>query len=402
MSQLSKTKVPMAYIVLFFFALATMNVINRYYYFAYIAVGLFCIKQNRRFKLDAGPVAMLFLLAASWVLFSPESTASIFGLIKPFTYLLCYIVGNSLLDDDINYGKDKTPLKLFYITVTAVATGSLAHYLLNWVTNRNYGSRNTIDIWVGTEMAATGQAALACLPLGLAIACLFIKTGKKIKIASIAAILLILGYNLVLSGRTLLIMFAVIVLVALFHKLSTLKEGRARLIALFIAIILLIVFVYQTNLFNVRSYIEGSPLYDRFFSDKSDEDVEDDERLDRKIYYLKNFDRHLFGGAHLLEEIGYSHDIILDTHDEGGIFAFVGMLGYLFISLGHLVRCLKDKSLSFEFRNIVLCVYVIVYLEFMVEPILQGMPWLFATFCLIDGYVARVVKHNKMIQSKVR
>ena len=90
-------------------------------------------------------------------------------------------------------------------------------------------------------------------------------------------------------------------------------------------------------------------------------------------------------------------DIFLDTYDEAGIFAFLGILGYILISINHLCKCISDDTLDFGFRQIVLCVYVICYIEFMVEPILQGMSWFFASFCLIDGYVSRILRHNKNV-----
>ncbi len=398
MKQISKIRIPIVYIMLMFFAFATMNLVNRYNYFVYIALIFFCLKPMRRFKLDAAPIILLFILGLSWMLFSTFTTGSIFGLIKPFTYLLCYMIGASMMNDDDDYGKDKMPLKLFYIMVTAVSAGSMVHYLLNWIINVGSQDRNTMDIWTKAVMAATGQAALACLPLGLAVACLFIETNKKIKIASIITIILVLGYNLILSGRTLIIMFLVIVAAAFLYNLSTQKKGRVRMVLLIIAAIFLIIYIYRSNFLNIRTYIESSPIYERFFLEDSSQQLDEDGRINKKLYHLENMSRFLFGGAHIREEIGYSHDIILDTYDEAGVFALVGVVGYLLISFVHFVKCLKDKSLPIAFRNIVLCVYLIIYMEFMVEPTLQGMPWLFATFCLIDGYVSRVISHNRFMK----
>ena len=402
MRQLSKTRMPIVYITLLLFALATMNVIGRYYYFVYIALIFFCLKPKRKFKVDMVPVLLLSLLGLSWVLFSPTTTISIFGLVKPFTYLLCYIIGSSMIDDDDGYGSDKTPLKLFYIMVTAVSIGSFCHYLINWFTNFGSSDRNTIDICTGEPMGATGQAALDCLPLALAIALLFSETSKKIKITSIITVVLVLGYNLILSGRTLIIMLLVIVAVAFLYNMSMQKKSRMRLILIITVAIILLVYIYQSNLFNVRTYVENSPIYERFFLEDSNQGIDEDSRMRKKLYHLENMDRYIFGGAHIRQEIGHAHDILLDTYDESGVFALVGMIGYLLVSIVHLVKCLTNKSLPFEFRNIILCVYVTVYIEFMVEPILQGMPWLFATFCLIDGYVSRILRYNKVLRLQRR
>ena len=398
MKQISKIRIPIVYIMLMFFAFATMNLVNRYNYFVYIALIFFCLKPMRRFKLDAAPIILLFILGLSWMLFSTFTTGSIFGLIKPFTYLLCYMIGASMMNDDDDYGKDKMPLKLFYIMVTAVSAGSMVHYLLNWIINVGSQDRNTMDIWTKAVMAATGQAALACLPLGLAVACLFIETNKKIKIASIITIILVLGYNLILSGRTLILMFLILLAAGFLHNFSMQKKGKIRLVIIIAAVIALLIYAYQSNLFNVRTYIEDSPIYQRFFNEDSSMEIDQDTRMEAKLYHLQNMGRYLFGGANIKKEFGYAHDILLDTYDEAGVFALIGIIGYLLVSFVHLLKCLKDKSLPFAFRNIVLCIYTVVYLDFMIEPILQGMPWLFATFCLIDGYVSRVISHNRFMK----
>ena len=100
MKRLSNTRMPIVHVTLLLLGLAAMNVIGRYYYFTYIALIFFCLKPNRKFKVDIVPVILLFLVGLSWVLFSPATSLSIFGLIKPFTYVLCYIIGASMLDDD--------------------------------------------------------------------------------------------------------------------------------------------------------------------------------------------------------------------------------------------------------------------------------------------------------------
>ena len=107
---------------------------------------------------------------------------------------------------------------------------------------------------------------------------------------------------------------------------------------------------------------------------------------------------HWWGGANIRAEYGYAHDIFLDTYDEAGVLAFIAISVYMLITLSHLIKCIRDDSLPFTFRQTVICLYVGVYIEFMVEPILQGMPWMFALFCLIDGYVARLLRHNKKVK----
>ncbi len=375
-------------VVMLLLFLATLNTINRYYYFIFIAFGLFLLRPGRKVNLNAA-VIPLFILALSWVVFAPSATDSVFGPLKPFAYMLSYILGYSLLSDAEQAPDGALSFKPFYQLIGAVAAGPFVHYLLNWLKNGNAEDRNTIDFWSNIALAATGQAALACLPLAVAVACLFIKVGKGLKFVSIVALGAILLYNLILAGRTLLVLLVIVVAVAFLYRLLY-RKGRFWAIALMAVTIAAILFAFRANVFGIRDFVESSALYTRFFG-KFGMGVTEDGRLDRKLFFLNNLMDYPFGGAHMRSYVGYAHDIFLDTFDEAGVFALLAVVAYIFMSLGRMLRCIFDKAISFEFRMVVLCVYVVLYVEFMVEPILQGMPWLFAAFCLIDGYVARLL-----------
>ena len=395
----AKGKLTLTHILLIMVCFAAMNVINAYYYFIIIAIGIFCLTPHIKVHIDPLPVAMLLILAVAWVAFSPSVSTSIFSIIKPFIYVLCYILGSSLLPRDTDFSKDKVPYKLFYLVVLAIASGTFIHYLLNWLTNIGSLDRNTIDFWTGTVIVATGQASLACIPMALSIACLFSKSGKRIKIVSAIVLAIVMLYNLILSGRTLIFMALGLAVLAFMHRFLRQKKGKVRLIIITVLVIFAVLIAYQNNLFGIKTVVEDSPIYDRFFSDNHQKELDDDVRMDRKMYYINEMENYLWGGTNLRKMYGHAHDIFLDTYDEAGIFAFIGVTVYMLVTLVHLLKCLTYKSFTFEFRQIVLCIYVAIYLEFMIEPILQGIPWLFALFCLIDGYVSRLILHKKHIKN---
>ena len=389
----------LTYLVLAFVCFAAMNVINRYYYFIFIAMALFCLTPNRKVRVEPGACFPLLVIALSWALFSPESTGSIFGGVKPFPYLLCYIMGCSLISDDKEFSGEKTPFKLFYITVAVIGIGMLTHYVLNWSVNIDTVDRNTIDFWTRRPMAATGQASLACLPLGLAVACMLSKSGKKVKIAALVTILVVILYNFILSGRTIFILLLASSAIAFLYRLSMQTKNKIRSILVVFVVVIIAVLIYRQDVLGIRSFIEETPFYKRFFGASGAMGIDEDNRLENKINYIGDMLGYWYGGSNLREMYGYAHDILLDTYDEAGLFALIAMVSYLAVTVSHLVSCLKNKRLPFMFRQTVLCIYFACYLEFMVEPILQGMPWLFASFCLIDGYVSRILLHDKKIKS---
>ncbi len=387
--------IPVLHIILLFLCLASMNMIDRYFYFLFIALGFFCIRKGSKFYFDPLSLFTLLVLALSMVLFSPDTVISPTGLIKPFTYVFCSIMGMGLCEGSTTDKCGERDYKGFYLLVTFIAAGLLIHYALNWYINfDSYEFRDTIDIWSGESLAATGQAAIGCIPLALAIACIFSTCRKLFKVFAWITIVIVLGYNLILSGRTLLLMALILALLAFFHRFLSAKQGKMRTVLLILVGIAIVLLIYEFNVFGVRSFVEDSPLYDRFFAADNVMEFDDDTRLDRKLYYLQNLYQYPLGGTNMREVIGHAHDIYLDTYDEAGVFAFLAVVVYILRSVGTLIKCLKDKTLPFALRQTILCVYTAIYIVFFLEPILQGMPWLFASFCLFEGYLHRLVRHN--------
>ena len=338
-----------------------------------------------------GSTASLFVLGLSFMIFAPAYSYSILGMMKTLTYFMCYLMGYGLYE----YKKtnDNGDYKPFYLICSYVIAGSFAHYLLNWFSNfSNFSSRNTVDFWTKTVIAATGQAPLACLSLAVSMACIFMKTNKSIKFISVFVLIATLGYNLILSGRTLFVLSLMIFCVAFLHKFMSRKTKKIKLLFTTVIIILAIFFVYINNVFGVKTAIENSQFYERFFTSDSAMEIDEDGRMENKTQYLQNATKYWRGGSNLHEQFGFAHDILLDTYDEASVFALIAIICYLMAAIGRLIRCLRTKSTTFEFRQVVLCVYTISFIQFMTEPILQGVQWLFASFCIIDGAVTRVLK----------
>lgn len=400
MVKTSKNKLNLTYIILFFIALSAMNVMNGYYYLLLFAFAVFCVTPNRKLHMDIVSVLSLVVLGTFIFVLSPDSTSSISSVLKPFIYVFCYIMGASLMknrEDSIN---EMDSYKGFYWLIGALAIGALGHYFLNWVSNIGVEdiTRNTVDFWTKQTLGATGQSALACMGLALAIACLFCDSGKKAKVGAWIAIIVVLAYNFILAGRTLLVMMLSLILVAFLYRRKMENTGKFRQLLLVALAIAFVIALVRFDFLGIGTYWESTPLHDRFFADEGSIDISEDGRIERKLFYLQHMFEYPFGGAHLSKEIGYAHDVFLDTYDHFGLFALFAIVVFMIHTVVHLVRCIKDNTLPFALRQIVLCVYVAMYIEFMIEPILFGTPWLFASFCLIDGYLSRVLVYNKKLK----
>lgn len=385
-------------IILCLLFVAATNFANKYFYIVFLAFAVYLLFIQRvAFNFD---VICLFFLSFSIIFFAPWARDTVLSMIKPLVYPICYIMGigvcsRKCYDCDIAV-KEKHVEKVFVV----IALGMFVHYLLNWVSNFDADQRNTVDFWTHKELAATNQAVMAVMILGVAIALLFSKVSVLKKIIAVGIIAGIMTYNLILAGRTLVALFLVVIFLAVIYRLSSIKRGRIKFIVVLLSVLTIIAICWFSNLFQVRTTIEESLLYDRFIGVDSMEMTEDG-RLENKIQYLKLVWNHPFGGSNVREQVGYSHDIFFDTFDEAGVFAFLALTIYIISAIIRLIKCLKDKKISYNTKQLLLCVYSSTLIMFWLEPILQNASWFFAGFCVMDGCVSGLRCANRSLSACV-
>ena len=387
--------------ILFCLFLGSLNLINRFYYFVYIAAFLFLVMPNGKMRFDSGFFALI-LFSMTLLLFDPSYQTMVTSMIKPFTYPLCYLIGTSLFSAGVKEDNDllRDEKRTAWIIYVA-ASGVLLHFILNRIINHGIDSRNVIDFWTRQEMSATGQATMACLMIAVAVAFLFSKVKKTKKVIAILLLLIILEYNIILAGRTIFALILIAVGIAFLYSIRENRNKRffrrsIKLILIVAVIFGLLFAMYNSNIFGVKDAFESSNFYERFFGGRYAQDMEEDLRFENKLYYVEHFFDSMFGGGHIREDFGRSaHDLYLDTYDEAGIFALIFIVFYIVKSLGRAIRCARNKNLTFEIRLLILCVYVVVNVQFWLEPILRGVPWLLAMYALIDGAVARLLVRER-------
>ncbi len=368
--------------------LAAMNFQSKFFYFVFGSV--IAMAAFRRY-LIADPVSLIYLALGGWmaVYNYDEGALSMIRCFAPFCF---YIVGMNLTTDNNKKPYSQDELKEFnkwgYLMLIVISVGSFSHYLMNFIYNFGHNlGRNTNDIWTGSVMAATVQNALAALMIGLALAMFFLPKKKWYLVASALILLLILSYNLILSSRTLFVIILILSVVGFAYvRLNKLSSDNNK-IALFAGLIcvLAIGIAFAFNVGGIKDYLFDSLLFSRFDSDSLSALLDDGTRTNAKLGFIKEGYKYPMGGLHLRAKYSFAHDLLLDGYDEYGIIALLLMIGMLITGIKSVFDTVKTSVYSHEFRLSLLLIYIAVLLEFTVEPIIEGMPWLFACFSLING-----------------
>ncbi|MEE0914255.1 MAG: hypothetical protein U0L76_06670 [Ruminococcus sp.] len=381
-------------LVLFILFLSTMNFMGKYFYCIFIAFIIFIFfiftkKLSLKISYD---FIFLVTLSFSFFLFSPSTQSSLVTLFKPLAYPLCYIIGYNFLQiREKSFSEFERNCKVLYNSFIILALGSFVHLCLNMIINQESTFRNTVDVWSEEILNATGQVAFCCIGIGVVCAIFVSVNSLKHKLVALIALVIMFSYNLILSCRTLIFMFAIIILVAIIHffKEERRDKVKVRFFIILLSVLTLVVLAYSFDWFKMRTVFETSNFYSRIIG-ADNFGWFDDSRMSNKIVYLKYIFDFPFGGAHIRQNYDYAHDLFFDTWDEAGIFAFISVVIYIICSIVILINTLKNKKIPFQTRQMVLCVYCAFYIEFLIEPVLLGLQWLFATFCIFNSMVNRL------------
>ena len=387
MTTLSKKMSADQILILVLFFLASMNVFGKYFYCIFFALAIFLF-ANRKFKINAIFVSLL-LFSTLYVLILPAARTSPVSILKQFSYPICYLIGYNMLKSDDETDSSVQPFEqMLFWAIVGVATGSFSHFLLNMFHNIGSTTRNAIDIWSGNAMAATGQAVLACLGLALFITMIFSARKKLVKILCAIGCLAIFAYNLILSGRLLILLM--LILFAEAFIFTTVREHKQKVVLRCIGLIVVLLILYLVltlNIAGIAEWIGGSNLADRL----QNMSFLDDSRMAIKVQYLTRLLDYPFGGAHIRSSVGsYAHDILLDTYSDIGMIGCLLLAGVLFVFVMQWIRVVRNKNYSAWFRLLILCTYTVILFIFFMEPIVSGMPWLFCSLCLFQGMIASV------------
>lgn len=387
--EIDKIKQILIYAMLFF---ASMNFAAKFFYFAFASLIIIMLFQR---KLMANATTLVYLaLGGLMALYnSPEGVLS---MIRCFAYVALYIVGINMT----TVRADKRALmfdyehneveKIGYTVIAVVSAGSFTHYFLNFITNiSGITGRNTTDIWSGETMAATGQSTLACLMLGFSVSIILLSTSKWVRFIGIASVFIMLWYNLVLAGRTMIVILLVLFVVGILYTRKALDNSleRLKLLIGISSVVLFVSLIFAFNIGGLRDMMFSSNLFGRFESSFASL-TEDALRATGKLSFLGDFFKYPFGGLNMRDKYGYAHDLLLDGYDEYGLFGLILLVAILVLGIVEVYKLLSRTTYHHAFKLGVLLIYIAMLLQFLVEPILAGMPWLFTCFSLINGVVA--------------
>lgn len=252
-----------------------------------------------------------------------------------------------------------------------------------------FGGRNVINFWGSGFMSATALTAFLSLSL-VSLTAVFIKDiAKPIRIILLFLFTASAYAAFQTSSRTGVLLIAISLFITIFFK-EKMNTKRIIRIFLFLGIIVILAFLYLSDAFGIKSYIESSLLYERLVT--SDTDM---SRTDAWISVISNLTRYPLGGKGVDLSVGYAHNMWLDVAYEGGFLPLIILLAFSIMALFTIVRMFRDKN-PLYFKKIVALMLTAFVTIFMLEPVLEGLTAYFMFFCFLLGGVYKINYLNKI------
>ncbi|MBQ7831634.1 MAG: hypothetical protein IJ393_06160, partial [Clostridia bacterium] len=336
----SKREAIIEYAMLLLLLLSAMNAFNQLYVFLFGAL-IFCLFSIDRKKNIPLEFWCLFIFGVAYIVFVPLFNHGITTIIKFILPAITFLLGYWHVSK-CNQNNGDSIIRIVECIVV-ISIGLLMHIVLNLINNINTSGRNPIDIWTGQIASATGQAVLACFCVGICIAVLFSPNHILYKLLCVLALIIVLYYNLMLAGRTLILLLALTTVIAFSYMLFTIpsKKWKIRVIIGGSSFIVCVLLVLLFDIFGIRTLIIESNLFQRFFGDNKVIDVGQDPRLSNKLQYISLMFKYPFGGGKIFGVVqDYAHDLYLDSLSEAGIFALIAVVVFIVLSLKTCFSCL--------------------------------------------------------------
>ena len=278
----------------------------------------------------------------------------------------------------------KSPEETIKCAIYCMALGYTIHAFLNYTTNIGHVRWMLTDFFTHKITSATVSGYINTLVFSLSMYFLVVEKNRALKLGGIAATAISLLYALLLGTRTQFIILGFISVLLLFLYMTETRGGSGLIYMalVFIAIVGTALLLYNTNAFGIKAYVDSSNLMQR--QGGAELSGADDYRTSSVLRGFLLVFEHPLGG---LKNTLYYHNMWLDIGRISGLLPFLCMLLYTLTVTVHMLRIFSEKLISAEFRYLLLCVYFGVQINFLVEPVLEGLIGFFLMFTMVNGMV---------------
>ena len=308
-----------------------------------------------------------------------------------FFPLIFYIFGLVIIT------KIKNEKQITYYLYAVIISLSLFGVFATVYSMQIYGTVAGIDTriaiipWMKETKLLGGTGMGIYVSLGISLSgLLFIKTNLFIKGLNALIFLTSLYSSIVLANRTGLIIAVISVILVYFTDIRlNYIRNNIKTTFLFVAQCILLIFLFNMNLFNIKRMWLQSNAFKRFTNTA----LSNDDRFTLWGEAFKGLFTNPLGGKQTqLLYHGYSHNLWLDIGWTTGLFPFVLFVVFTLMTLKEYIKLLQNEDMSLYFKYLITTMLCGFILTFMVEPVIEANILYFCAFCFVSGVIRSINK----------
>lgn len=364
---------------------------NVYGYLLLAIVGIFLYQLLRRRRILVNSVGEypLWVLLVTGLMYAFASRSLGISLINGLVSycmlpVLIFMTGHSITN---NSGRGA--VRMAERCLCAIAIGCSIHVALNITVNFGIKRAQTADFFTG-NLAATNLGSLNTYIFAL-LPCLLVTRRKKLRIAGLILFGLSVVYAFILGTRTqpyaliVMLVFSAIIYVRRHYSKGIQYKtlGKWLLVAILLAAITYI--AYRMDVGGIRTQILKSNLIYRY-SRNAGTAASDASRIRYFFTGLRSLFENPLGGVRI-RDIDYFHNYWLDVGGVAGTLPVILIASMDIMFIVHMFRVFRNTAIDEDFRYALLGLYICFFVNFFMEPIMEGYLDLFYRFTLINGLV---------------
>lgn len=369
------------YVILALLAVGFGNIGNNLLLFLFIIIFLF---EKEKKIIFSGDLILLFSCFFSFYYLYTQY----YELRVELYTLIMFLVGPTVgfLIGQILVKKDERKLSVLIIIVNLCL---LIHGVMNLLSAPEaeiWYAQNIPDIWTGNKVSATLNGAYFT---GAIVLFCYLIDKKRLfyKLLSTVLLCLMIWSSVKTAERTLMINLVISVLAFVYGKIYfekkdvVFKQVFKYTLALFI-FACVIILAYSIDLLGIQTAFLNTSLGSRLTMLDS---VIQDNRLDALLTVLAALWEQPMGN---LKNMFYAHNLFVDMGRMCGIVPMILLIFYIIKIMVEVFSICKNDKLSIENRMLFYIFHISFLINFMVEPVLEGMPMVFTLFCIVNGGIS--------------
>lgn len=255
--------------------------------------------------------------------------------------------------------------------------------------------RIAYDFWEGYWVVATLEGIYFTGVSALLIYNLMhmgIKKAWYLKLIHFAALGFSAYFSILLENRTFFFLTAIVFALALLVELLLSKLKFYIPLAISIVFLAIVYYTYKYDVFGIQTFIVSTDWYNRFTTMLA-AGIENDPRIPIYGLFKRQFLEYPLGGFQMdINGLDYAHNLWIDVYYAVGIYPFIMLVLYSLLTISTIVRVLLSKVIKKDMKILLFSLFIAYTINFMTEPILEGVPYIFMLYCLINGLTYKYLR----------